>query len=213
MKPSALMPPGEWPQGPPSKHWVATASGGALDLDDPKPAQIRLTDVATGLAHVARWNGQTPLGQRITVAEHSVIVAKLAVAHVQRTNASNPAALVRVCLMHDAHEAYPPGDAAHPLKMLLRARGSTALDDIAAAVQRAIELRFGLDTTREIDALVHRFDMESRWLERAQVLMPCERGWGEELPRPCDPHPRIACWDAERACETWLEWCHDWGIR
>lgn len=216
MKPGDMMPPGE---ARAAKHWTATASGGALDLDDPKPEQIRLTDIATGLAHVCRWNGQTPLGVRVSVAEHSVIVARLAVSDAAASwngafswgNDLRP--LVRACLMHDAHEAYPPGDVAGPVKAYLKARGDTVLAELAAAVQRAIDTRFGIEWTPQIEAAVHRFDLEARWLERAQVLMPCERGWGEELPRPADPHPRIECWGPERAAETWLEWCHDWGIR
>lgn len=213
MKPGDMMPPGE---ARAAKHWTATASGGAIDLDDPRPEQIRLTDIATGLAHVCRWNGQTPLGVRVSVAEHSVVVAQLAVASlVGRRPADTrfPFAVVLAALFHDAHEAYPPGDVAGPVKAYLKARGDTVLAELAAAVQRAIDERFGIVWTPEIEAAVHRFDLEARWLERTQVLLPCERGWGEELPRPADPHPRIECWGPERAAETWLEWCHDWGIR
>ncbi|MBK6920580.1 MAG: hypothetical protein IPH07_24480 [Deltaproteobacteria bacterium] len=210
MKPGDLLPPGEYPA---PKHWTATASGGALDLDDPRPEQIRLTDVATGLAHVCRWNGQTPLGQRISVAEHSVLVARLAIASLAALPTDDPRPVVQACLLHDAHEAYPPGDVAGPVKAYLRARGDHVLAELEAAVQRAIELRFGVVYSAAVAAAVKQHDLESRWLERAQLLLPCERGWGEGLPRPRDPHPRIECWEPERAAETWLEWCHDWGIR
>lgn len=199
------------------KHWVATVSGGAVDLDNPKPEQFRLTDIATGLGNVCRWNGQTQT--RVSVAEHSVVVAQLAVhesaIRESPAHAVDPRLLVRACLMHDAHEAYPPGDLAGPLKALVR-RETDVLDRIIGGIQGAIEQRFGIVWLRcegsTIADLVHRFDLEARWLERAQVLLPCERGWGEELPRPRDPQPWIECMPSDEAAELWLAWCADWGI-
>lgn len=195
------------------KYWTATVSGGAIDLDDPKPEQILLSDVAHGLANVARWNGQSPC--RISVAEHSIIVAQLALNDLTLDAVDVDAiALVQACLMHDTHEAYPPGDVAGPLKAYLRTK-TNALDVLMRDMQRAIELRFGLPGTgdAQVALLVHRYDMQARWLERDQLLVACERGWGETLERPRDPHPRIECFDAETAEELFLEWCHDWGIR
>lgn len=197
------------------KFWTQTASGGAIDLDDPKPEQIRLTDIAIGLAHVCRWNGQTPLEWRVSVAEHSVIVAQLALHEttIPGTLAStvDEQQLVRACLFHDAHEAYPPGDVAGPVKAMLR-RETSALDRLLAQIQRAIEERFGIVWTDALRELVHTFDLQSRWLERAQVLMPCDRGWGEDLPKPRDPHPRVRCMSSTDAAEQWLDWCSDYGV-
>lgn len=197
-----------------AKHWIATASGGALDLDAPRPEQIVLSDIATGLGNVCRWNGQTP-GCRVSVAEHSVIVAQLAVADLAARHIDlwDPAPLVVACLFHDAHEAYPPGDLAAPLKDYLRARGNTVIDEVCAMIQCAIETRFAIVSTPDFREAVQRYDMQARWLERTQVLMPCDRGWGEELERPRDPHPRVECWASDEAAEIWLGWCHDWGIR
>lgn len=196
---------------PAPKYWTATVSGGAIDLDDPKPEQILLSDVAHGLANVARWNGQSP--RRMSVAEHSIIVAQLALNDLALDVVDVDAIkLVQACLMHDAHEAYPPGDVAGPLKAYLRTKTS-ALDDVMLEIQLAIVRRFGLSMAPEIVALVHRYDMQARWLERDQMLVACARGWGETLERPRDPHPRIECFEAELAEELFLEWCHDWGIR
>ena len=41
------------------RAWQRMLSGRRLDLLDPSPVDIEVTDIAHGLARVARWNGQT----------------------------------------------------------------------------------------------------------------------------------------------------------
>ena len=41
------------------RAWQRMLSGRRLDLLDPSPLDIEITDIAHGLARVARWNGQT----------------------------------------------------------------------------------------------------------------------------------------------------------
>ena len=41
------------------RAWQRMLSGRRLDLLDPSPMDIEITDIAHGLARVARWNGQT----------------------------------------------------------------------------------------------------------------------------------------------------------
>jgi len=45
--------------GSPPRAWQRMLSGRRLDLLDPSPLDVEITDIAHGLARVARWNGQT----------------------------------------------------------------------------------------------------------------------------------------------------------
>ena len=52
-------------------------SGRRLDLLDPSPVDIEISDIAHGLARVARWNGQTYGEHAFSVAQHSLVVEAL----------------------------------------------------------------------------------------------------------------------------------------
>ena len=52
-------------------------SGRRLDLLNPSPLDIELSDIAHGLARVARWNGQTIGRHAFSVAQHSIVVEQI----------------------------------------------------------------------------------------------------------------------------------------
>ena len=52
-------------------------SGRRLDLLDPSPLDIEISDIAHGLARVARWNGQTVGDHAFSVAQHSLLVEEI----------------------------------------------------------------------------------------------------------------------------------------
>ncbi len=62
----------------PQRAWQRMLSGRRLDLLDPSPLDVELSDIAHGLARVARWNGQTNGDYAFSVAQHSVLVMHLA---------------------------------------------------------------------------------------------------------------------------------------
>ena len=84
---------------------VSTKSGRRVSLLNPSPSQIVIGDIAHGLAHQCRFNGQT--NKFYSVAQHSVLVASIL-----------PRELRLAGLLHDASEAYL-GDVVQPLKDLL----------------------------------------------------------------------------------------------
>ena len=84
---------------------VSTRSGRRVALLNPSPSQIVIDDIAHGLAHQCRFNGQTT--KFYSVAQHSVLVASIL-----------PRELRLAGLLHDASEAYL-GDIVQPLKELL----------------------------------------------------------------------------------------------
>lgn len=80
-------------------------SGLKVDFLDPRPEQISIDDIVTGLCKAPRFCGQTPV--TYTVAEHSLMVSRLV-----------PASLAILAVFHDATEAYT-GDVPKPLKVAL----------------------------------------------------------------------------------------------
>src|SRR5262245_13278282 len=63
---------------PALRAWQRMLSGRRLDLLDPSPLDIEIEDIAHGLARVARWNGQTNGEHAFSVAEHSLLVERIA---------------------------------------------------------------------------------------------------------------------------------------
>jgi hypothetical protein len=137
-------------------------SGRRLDLLDPTPMDIEISDIAHGLAFVARWNGQTKGDFAYTVAEHSLLVTDIFIHQ-------NPKAPVRwhlAALLHDAPE-YVIGDMISPVKAAV-GPGYGALDERLTA---AIHLRFGLPAQLpvQIKRQIKKADKLSAWLEAVQI--------------------------------------------
>ena len=59
------------------RAWQRMLSGRRLDLIDPSPLDIEISDIAHGLARVARWNGQTRGAEVFSVAQHCLLVEAL----------------------------------------------------------------------------------------------------------------------------------------
>src|SRR5690606_17189553 len=93
------------------RAWQRMLSGRRLDILDPSPLDVELSDIAHGLARVARWNGQTQGDYAFSVAQHSVLVLELF--RQLGPTASAPERLQ--ALLHDAPE-YVMGDIISPFK-------------------------------------------------------------------------------------------------
>jgi len=130
MKPKAAAPP---------RVWQRMLSGRRLDLADPSPFDIEISDIAHGLARVARWNGQTSGAHAFSVAQHSVLVEEIAGLADPALSAAGRLA----ALLHDAPE-YVVGDMISPFKALVGGEYKV----VEARLQAAIHLRFGLPADR-----------------------------------------------------------------
>lgn len=91
---------------------ITLASGGTINLRNPRPESISFDDISSSLSKICRFNGH--LNVFYSVAEHSV-----AVAHDALSRGCSIDACI-ACLMHDAAEAYL-GDLSRPLRSLLGA--------------------------------------------------------------------------------------------
>ena len=98
----------------PPRAWQRMQSGSILNLLDPTPIDIDINDIALGLSRVARWNGQTCGDHPFSVAEHSLLVERLA---VTLKPTLSPACRL-TALLHDAPE-YVIGDLISPFKAMI----------------------------------------------------------------------------------------------
>jgi len=121
--------------GAPPRAWQRMLSGRRLDLLAPSPLDIEISDIAHGLARVARWNGQTSGEHAFSVAQHSLLVEALFSELVPAASAGARLA----ALLHDAPE-YVIGDMISPFKSVM----GGSYKDCELRLQRAIHLRFSL---------------------------------------------------------------------
>ncbi|HEX4860418.1 MAG TPA: HD family hydrolase [Rhizomicrobium sp.] len=145
-----------------TRAWQRMLSGRRLDLLDPSPLDVEIEDIAHGLARVARWNGQTKGAHAFSVAQHCVLVERLAAELKPRL--SREARLM--ALLHDAPE-YVIGDLISPFK------AAVGLDykDFELRLLGAIHLRFGLPARAPDDllALLKQADIASAYYEATQL--------------------------------------------
>lgn len=137
-------------------------SGRRLDLINPSAVDIEIEDIAQGLSRVARWNGQTIGDNAYSVAEHSVLVEKIA--HTLEPDSSREWRLA--ALLHDASE-YVVGDMISPFKNALGV-DYRAFED---KLMQAIHIRFGLNAiiTPQLKKFIKRADKISAYLEATQI--------------------------------------------
>jgi 5'-deoxynucleotidase YfbR-like HD superfamily hydrolase len=137
-------------------------SGRRLDILDPSPLDVELSDIAHGLARVARWNGQTSGDFAFSVAQHSILVLE-----IFTTLGKDASAEERLhALHHDAPE-YVMGDIISPFKAAMGGN----YKEVEARLLGAIHLRFGLKAA--LPAALHReikrADREAAYLEATHL--------------------------------------------
>lgn len=183
---------------------VETYSGQYVDLINPDPATIKLVDIAMGLAHTARFAGQTT--RFYSVAEHAVRVSRLV-----------PRALALPALHHDSHEAYI-GDIIAPLKAALRQLGADdAINKIANRLDAAIAVAlvepmhptFGEYYGRQFIEMVHTATVKAaddEVMYREAAALKWSHGVGEHWlnDAPYESWPDIG-WSPGRALRKFIE--------
>jgi 5'-deoxynucleotidase YfbR-like HD superfamily hydrolase len=137
-------------------------SGRRLDILNPSPVDVELSDIAHGLARVARWNGQTIGDYPFSVAQHSVLVLEL----FRSANPDAEAAAQLQCLLHDAPE-YVVGDIISPFKAVIGGSYKTVENGLLAAIY----LRFSLPATMPsaLSKLVKKADQEAAFFEATNL--------------------------------------------
>ena len=144
------------------RAWQRMLSGRRLDILDPSPLDVELSDIAHGLARVARWNGQTLGDYAFSVAQHSVLVLEVFRAH-------NPQADSRAqlqALLHDGPE-YVMGDIISPFKAAMGGNYKSVEDRLLGAIY----LRFSLPTSAgpALGKLIKQADREAAYFEAVHL--------------------------------------------
>ena len=114
-------------------------SGHVVDLTDPDPNSITVSDVAAGLAGQIRWGGRA--GTWLTVAQHSLDAAALGLSVGRKIILPGREKRLAVhCLLHDVGEAYL-GDITTPAKEAL---GRPRVDELERRLVAAVRAHLGV---------------------------------------------------------------------
>src|ERR1700712_5165860 len=145
-----------------NRAWQRMLSGRRLDILDPSPLDVELTDIAHGLARVARWNGQTQGDYSYSVAQHSVLVLEIFGAMAPESDAK--ARLY--ALLHDAPE-YVMGDIISPFKAAMGGNYKEVENRLLAA----IHLRVSLSATPTVVLVkqIKKADREAAYFEAVHL--------------------------------------------
>ncbi|MCM5552464.1 YfbR-like 5'-deoxynucleotidase [Pleomorphomonas sp. NRK KF1] len=189
--------------GSPPRAWQRMLSGRRLDLLDPSPLDVEITDIAHGLARVARWNGQTVGDHAFSVAQHCLVVEDIA-------GLLEPELTVcqrLVVLLHDAPE-YVIGDMISPFKSVMGGDYKVVEKRLADAIHR----RFGLEKhdTERLKKLAKKADLISAYFEAVELagftadeakrIFGVPRGIGRQTPTGpvlgLDPLPTVSAEEA-----------------
>ncbi len=144
------------------RAWQRMLSGRRLDLLDPSPLDVEIDDIAHGLARVARWNGQTKGPHAFSVAQHCLLVERIA--GELQPQLDKPMRLA--ALLHDAPE-YVVGDLISPFK---RAVGID-YKSFELRLLACIHIRFGLkpEPPAALQKLIKRADAAAAFFEATQL--------------------------------------------
>jgi 5'-deoxynucleotidase YfbR-like HD superfamily hydrolase len=143
------------------RAWQRMLSGRRLDLLDPSPLDVEVSDIAHGLARVARWNGQTSGDHAFSVAQHCLVVEDI-FRHLNEVTADQRL----MALLHDAPE-YVIGDMISPFKSVVGG-GYKAVEK---RLEAAVHLRCGLPPhpTRELKEKIKKADTIAAYFEATQL--------------------------------------------
>ena len=185
----------------PARAWQRMLSGRRLDLLDPSPLDVEIEDIAHGLARVARWNGQTRGPHIFSVAQHSMLVERIA----GTFDRGLPAHYRMMALLHDAPE-YVIGDIISPFKAAVGATYKTVENRILAA----IHLRFGLpaETPASLAKLVKKADLAAAFIEATRLagftVAEAEKFFGRPEVAMRDIEPLLVPLDSDQAEDRFL---------
>ena len=169
-----------------NRAWQRMLSGRRLDILDPSPLDVELTDIAHGLARVARWNGQTQGDYPFSVAQHSVLVLEIFSAMSPETGPRDRL----YALLHDAPE-YVMGDIISPFKAAMGGN----YKDVENRLLGAVHLHFALNAAAPVavQRQIKKADKEAAYHEAVNLA-----GFAVEEARKFFGEPTLPAFELER---------------
>lgn len=176
-------------------EWMQTATGRAFYPLDPRPEEIDLYEIASGLSRMCRYGGQIGRLEFYSVAEHSVLLSYVV-----------PPELARWALLHDSSEAYIV-DVPRPIKPALV--GYAQIED---RLMRAVAVRFGLEWPMP-DALKAYDDRILQNERRALWDVPPPRPWVSDAAGAPLPGITVTGWLPFQARNRFLARAAELGVK
>jgi hypothetical protein len=134
--------------------WMQTYTGGKCWPRSPRVEDIRIEDIAIGLARECRYGKMTL--RWYSVAEHSVIVSLLAEEFAIKTNPAIALAVAREGLFHDCDES-PLHDMPRPIKHDPE-MGLERYRAMGSLYRGVVFERFGITSTPQTHSLIDTID-------------------------------------------------------
>lgn len=177
----------------PHGHFIITAAGHELDLQQPKPAHLGIEAMAHSLAQINRFTGHA--ARPNSVAEHSLLVCEIAEREFGLDYSGQLAAL-----LHDAHECVAT-DMHSPGKRLIGAAWHVWerrwMHNVRAAHR---VLQSSLHFAREIK----QADLMALATERRDLMPPTPTEW--PVLAGIEPVGWVRLWSPERNEQPWSFW-------
>ena len=161
--------------------WIETVSGRVIDLVQPSPSQIEISDIAWALSRANRFAGNTCGRTPYSVACHSVWVADYVF------DQTRSAEIALHALLHDAAEAYM-GDIPRPLKKLVPEVHEVE-QRLLSAIYEALYLE---QPDSVVQGIIERADEQALMREAETFMVSRGVGWPQvQLTRlaRCSPKP------------------------
>jgi len=147
---------------------ISTASGAIVDVAQPDPDDIRLSDITNALSKICRYAGNVE--RFYSVAQHSVLVAQHVVRLLARRSmvmeTEEFTQLIQAALLHDASEAYT-NDVPHPVKVAI----GPSFKRLEAGLMDAVAYRFGIDAEYFNHPILKQADWDL-FLAETRILTP-----------------------------------------
>lgn len=149
-------------------------SGRCVNLRDPDPAMIEITDIAKSLSRLCRYTGHPRFDY--SVAQHSVHCVEYA----SKTGETDKQILLEL-LLHDAHEAYM-GDITSPTCAAIEMLAPGVIHHIKMTLQAAIVARLRLrPESLNYDFSIDHVDGAMRTIESAILMTSRGSDWENRI--------------------------------
>lgn len=174
-------------------EWMHTSMGDQFFPEDPRMEEIRVTDIANGMALCCRYGGQGCIDRFYSVAEHCVHIAAYALLHARW-----PAPAAMAALFHDAAEGYLT-DLPRAVKRGAK-EGYTEMEDrLQAMIEEKYDLHYVMrHWSKEIKTLDQRIVPAEK-----AAIMRYQRPWANDQFSPLEGVV-IRCWSPVQAKTAWL---------